>query len=108
MTTRTKALEIAAKVRAELQNIYGDRLRGVYLFGSCARGEGGEDSDVDIAIVLDHVADRFAERERTSDLFTDLSLAEGIFVSRVFIAEEDFRRSHNALYQAIRTEGVPV
>ena len=108
MRTRSRALEIAAKARAELQRIYGDRLRGVYLFGSCARDEAGEDSDVDIAVVLDHVNDRFAERERTSDLFSDLSLAEGVFVSRVFIAEDDFHRSRNPLCHVIQTEGVLV
>ena len=108
MNTRTRALEIASRARAELERIYDDRLRGVYLFGSCARDEAGENSDVDIAIVLDRVTDRFAERERTSDLFTDLSLAEGVFVSRVFIADADFRRRRNALCDVIQTEGVLV
>jgi predicted nucleotidyltransferase len=33
----------------------GARLKGVYLFGSYARGEAGEESDVDVLIVLDRV-----------------------------------------------------
>src|SRR5260370_29404502 len=32
---------------------FGDRLRELALFGSRARGEGGEDSDVDVLVVID-------------------------------------------------------
>lgn len=37
----------------ELRNIYGDYLSEVILYGSYARGEQSEESDVDIAIILD-------------------------------------------------------
>ncbi len=46
-------MEIAAKVRAGLEKIYGPRLRGVYLYGSAARDELTSESDIDIAVVLD-------------------------------------------------------
>ena len=62
VTTREQALEIAARVRAGLEKIYGQRLRGVYLYGSAAReSRCAEESDIDIAVVLDEVTDSFAE-----------------------------------------------
>ncbi|MFP4248886.1 MAG: nucleotidyltransferase domain-containing protein, partial [Armatimonadota bacterium] len=45
--------EALRELKRELEALYGDRLRGVYLFGSHARGEAGPDSDVDVAVVLD-------------------------------------------------------
>jgi predicted nucleotidyltransferase len=49
--TKKQALDIAAKARAGLEKIYAERLRGVYLFGSAARGQLDEDSDIDILII---------------------------------------------------------
>jgi predicted nucleotidyltransferase len=53
VTTRQQALEIAARARQGLAEIYGNRLRGVYLYGSGARDELTPDSDIDIAVILD-------------------------------------------------------
>ena len=36
---------------------YGNRLKGVYLFGSRARGNYRPGSDADVAVFLDHVSD---------------------------------------------------
>jgi type I restriction enzyme S subunit len=108
MMTRQEVMEIAAKARAGLKAIYGERLRGVYLFGSWARGEGNEDSDVDIAVVLDEVPNSFIEIERTGDLFSTLGLDAGVLVSRVFIPEQDFRAERYALYGAVQREGVAI
>ena len=45
--------EALEEMKLLLVRIYGERLRGVYLYGSHARGEATEDSDVDVLIVLD-------------------------------------------------------
>ncbi|MBM3333824.1 nucleotidyltransferase domain-containing protein [Candidatus Sumerlaeota bacterium] len=108
MTTQQGIMDIAVRVREELERIYGERLREVYLFGSWARGEGDEDSDVDIAVVLDQVPDYLAEIERTSELFCDLGLEADVLVSSVFISEDDFREGRYALHRAIQREGVLV
>ena len=43
---------ILKRFRAALDEMYGDRLERVVLFGSRARGDAGEDSDYDIAVFL--------------------------------------------------------
>ena len=40
-----------------MREIYKDRLRGVYLYGSYARRQQGPESDLDILIILDEIAD---------------------------------------------------
>ena len=59
VTTKEKALTIASKTRRVLEGIYGERLRGVYLYGSAARDQLTPDSDIDIAIIPDEIQSRF-------------------------------------------------
>jgi len=108
VTTRKQAVEIAGKVRAGLETIYAGRLRGVYLFGSAVRGQLNEDSDIDIAIVIDRINSSFEEHERTSELGTDVSLEAGILVNFLFIPESDLAEGRYAIYRAVRREGIPV
>jgi len=108
VTTREQALEIAAKVRAGLEKIYGPRLRGVYLYGSAARDELREESDIDIAVVLDAVTDSFAEINLAGDLGSELSLEYDTLVSFLFVSEEELRRGRFAVHQFIKEEGIPV
>ena len=38
-----------------LGTIYGERLRGIYLYGSYARGQEDSESDVDVLVILDQL-----------------------------------------------------
>lgn len=42
-----------AQIIAKAKELYGDSFTGLVLFGSAARGEAGETSDVDLLLVLD-------------------------------------------------------
>jgi len=108
VTTKEKALTIASKTRRVLEEIYGERLRGVYLYGSAARDQLTPDSDIDIAIILDEIQSRFEEHERTSQLGSDVSLEENTLVTFLFISEADFREGLFTIHRMIKREGVPV
>ena len=47
-------------LREGFGQIYGSRMKGIFLFGSYARGEQTGDSDLDVLIVLDTV-ERYGE-----------------------------------------------
>jgi predicted nucleotidyltransferase len=104
--TQQDALEIAVKARERLEQIYKKRLREVYLYGSAARGQLTPDSDIDIAIVLDRITDRFDEHERTSQLASDLGLEYNTLVSFLFISEADYRKGRFSVHRIIQKEGI--
>jgi predicted nucleotidyltransferase len=52
MTTRDKTSKLLAEFKRELARLYGDRLKGVFLYGSRARGEAEPEADVDILLCL--------------------------------------------------------
>lgn len=106
VTTREEALEIASKVRNELEKLYGERLRGVYLYGSAARDQLTPDSDIDIAIALDEIHSRFEEHERTSQLYSDISLENNTVVTFLFISKDDYKKGRFAIHRNIKEEGI--
>ena len=108
VTTREQALGIALNVRRELEKLYGERLVEVLLFGSAARDKLDKDSDIDIAIILDEITDRFSEHERTGDLASQISLEYNTLVTFLFIAKSDFDEGLFTIHRVIKREGVPV
>ena len=106
VTTKQQALEIAAKARRGLEQLYGERLRGVYLYGSAARDQLTADSDIDIAVILDEITTSFDEHERVSQLGADLSLDHDTLVSFFFSSEIDYQRGRFAIHRFIKEEGL--
>lgn len=48
-----KIRKVTEKFALEAKKLYGTALRQVILYGSCARGDFGKDSDIDIMVLLD-------------------------------------------------------
>jgi uncharacterized protein len=94
-------------LRARLEGLYAERLRGVYLYGSYARGEAGIDSDVDVLIVLDQINGYGAEVERTSKLISEVSLNYGVSISRVFVSEREWKKGKGLFLANVREESIP-
>jgi len=102
-----RARTVLSELKSGLVSIYGDRLKGVYLFGSHARGDAAEDSDFDVLIVLDRVDDYHAEIAATSALVSDVSLKYGTSVSRVFAPQARWREDDTMFFVNVRREAVP-
>jgi len=61
-----------------VQRVYGDRLKGIYLFGSRARGDHSPESDLDVAVILaDGAWSSWEEKMRLADLEYDIIVATG-------------------------------
>ena len=45
--------ELLSRLKAPLAEAFGDRLRGVILYGSEARSEAAPDSDIDVLVLLE-------------------------------------------------------
>lgn len=99
-----KTQEILAKLRQGLELLYGERLAGLYLFGSFASGEATPESDVDVLIVLDEVTDYGREIERTGHLVSGLSLDYDISISRVFVSFTAWRYRDSPFLANVRRQ----
>jgi len=98
--------DILSDLRAYLASIYGARLKGLVLYGSEARGDADEGSDVDVLVVLDGPVDIGLEIRRTGVGVSELSLKHGRTVSRLFIDAESFRDRQGPFLRNVRREGI--
>lgn len=79
----------------------------MYLFGSYARHEADEESDVDVLIVLDRVDNYSKEIDRTSKVIAALSLERGVAISRVFATDWQWLEDQTLFFLNVREEAVP-
>ena len=93
------------ELKAGLVRIYGDKLKGLYLYGSYARGDYRQGSDVDVMILLSDYKNYWEEINRTSELIQNVSLDHNILVSRIFTTEEKWKRSDSPLLVNIHHDG---
>ena len=105
--TKLVIQDILNELKAGLQLTYAEQLKGVFLFGSYARGDADSESDCDILVVLD-VFDRYAlEVDRTAALAADVSLKYGVIVSLVFMREREWLHGDTPFLSNVRDEAVP-
>lgn len=102
----TNITRLLVELKQGLAELYGERLMAVYLFGSYARGDYRESSDIDVMIVLLDYENYGAEIDRTGELISRLSLDYGTSISRVIMKEIQWQRSDTPLLRNIRAEGV--
>jgi len=99
---------VLARLKSRLQAIYGDRLRGVVLYGSEARGEAAPDSYVDILVLLTGPVALGQELRTIIEALYPLQL-EMDRVLEAFPADEaDYLRRDYAWYRNAQKEGVSV
>ena len=96
--------ELLSRLRRELEALYDERLQGVYLFGSHARGEATSESDVDVLVVLDTITDYGEEIRRTGPVISSLSLDSGRSISRVFISRSAWRERDSPFLANVRED----
>lgn len=97
---------ILKSYRAALDEMYGERLERVVLFGSRARGDADEELDYDVAVFLRDMPDRPAEMNRLADLATNILYDGGPFIHAMPYPAGFYNDERMPLMYAIRAEGI--
>jgi predicted nucleotidyltransferase len=103
--------DLAALLRrldVELRGLYGEERYGhLILYGSYARDEADEGSDVDLLVLLEGEVDPVRELIRTEDVKWALALASGSALSVLAVGVEAYHSSEEPFLWSARTEGIP-
>ncbi len=111
MCSQSQLNEILQKVALKSKEIFGSSLNSVILFGSYARGDYEEESDIDILILADIPSHKLSDyREHIDRLCGDLLWEYGVVVSAIEKDTETYNRYSNILpfYKNIVKEGVKI
>jgi uncharacterized protein len=101
-----KIQRLMKELKKGVTDMYGSRLKAVILFGSYARGDYDNSSDLDVLIVLDGYRCYWDELVLTSELTSNLSLDYGVTISRTIMTEEQWCNADIPLLCNIRAEGI--
>jgi len=104
----TQRNAILENVKQYLQTLYSEQLKAVILYGSQAREDAHEFSDIDILVVLDAPINPYQEIDRTSEFIAQLCLDNDVVISTHFISSEKFQNANTPFLQNIRNEGILV
>jgi predicted nucleotidyltransferase len=97
---------ILKEFREKAEKLYGKRLKKIVLYGSYAKGQATQDSDIELAIVLEGNVAACKEIDRLIDVITDINLSYGVLLSVYPVSEENYNSVNSPLLLNIREEGV--
>lgn len=99
---------ILSEVKQELKKLYKDDLIEIILYGSYARGDYNENSDIDLLVVLNSIETIGKETDKIVEAIYDINLKYNTLISIVPITYKDYKSINSPLLLNIRQEGVLV
>lgn len=99
--------ELLRRAKAALREAYGDRLRGVILYGSEVRGTAEPDSDIDLLVLLAGPIDSMRDSLTSIHALYPLVLELERPIHTVEVDADEYQTGDWPLYREVRREGVP-
>lgn len=108
MCTENQVEYISKQISQSYRSVYGDSIVAIYLYGSYARGNYMDESDIDItAIVKGNRADLQEKLKQVWDISADIGLENDVVVSPTVIPYDEYEEYKEILpyYMNIQKEG---
>lgn len=108
MCTENQVNNISKQISQSYRSVYGDSIVAIYLYGSYARGNYTDESDIDItAIVKGNRTDLQEKLKLVWDRSADIGLENDVVVSPTVIPYAEYEEYKEILpyYMSIQKEG---
>jgi predicted nucleotidyltransferase len=98
--------QILREYQSRLAEILGENLESVIVYGSQARRDAEQGSDIDVLCVMRTSFDYGDLLDRTSQATSEISLKYDVVLSRTFVTSEDYSSRNTPFLMNIRREGI--
>ncbi len=105
---RAELRTVLGELQAGLQKLYGKSAPAIILYGSYARGQAHNDSDIDILLIYPKDIYPGEEIRRVSSVLADLNLRYGVLISVLPATEGEYRNSTEMFWRNVRRERIPI
>ena len=109
MCTQLQLNQIADEVKQNMQQVLGSKLRQIILYGSYARGDYDNESDIDMMVLADVSDDEMINyRKEVNRVASKVGLAYDMMVT-IALKDKRFFDTHQEVlpfYRNVATEGV--
>ena len=109
--TEEKIKKVTELFAEEAKKVFGEKIKQIILYGSCARGDFQTDSDIDILLLLSVPKENLASERKKIFAITDaLDLDYEVVLAPVLQSYEVYQTylPVSAYYQNVQKEGVEI
>lgn len=111
MCTTAQLKNVLEDTRKGMQSIFGSKLEDLLLYGSYARGEETDESDIDVMVLVDLPKQELSKyRRNVSDFSVTVDLRYGVLLSIKLQDAESFSRYGDTLpfFINVKKEGISI
>jgi len=94
------------EIEKRIKDHYGEKFQGLILYGSMARGEADDSSDIDLLVLLSQPLNYFQELRKIVDILYPVQLKADILISAKPAAVDEFEAGQIGLYRTAKREGL--
>jgi len=96
------------ELQSALGSLYGTEAPSIVLYGSQARGDATEHSDIDVLLIYPTKVTAGLEIRRITPILADLNLRYQVLISILPASKTDYLNSTGMFWKNIRREGILV
>ena len=104
----SEIIPILEEIKSVLKQTYGDKLAFIVLYGSYARKEENEASDIDIAVIIKGEFRPYEEIKRIVNATYEVELKHSVVFNFHPISEDTYQTSTFSFHESIKKEGIPI
>lgn len=105
---RKEVISIIKEFKKDIEKLYNEKLIKIFLYGSWARREHTENSDIDLAVLLRGEIVPGREIDNMIDVINEINLKYDVLLSILPLSDLKFTKLRSPLYLNIKKEGIQI
>ena len=97
---------VIREFKSRTKKLYGNKLKNIILYGSWARNEANEHSDIDLLVIIKKDIKPGEEIDRMIDIITEINLKHSVLISVYPVSEKNYSTLKSPLLMNVRKEGI--